>query len=72
MLLTELRRLRGHTNTIWALAFSPDGKTLASGNADQTVNFWDTASGQLRQTIVPGESGSSSGNELGDPNNRGS
>jgi WD40 repeat protein len=57
----EVRRLRGHTNTIWALAFSPDGKTLASGSADQTVKFWDTASGQLRETIVPGESGSSSG-----------
>ena len=53
----EVRWLRGHTNTIWALAFSPDGKTLASGSADQTVKFWDTASGQLRETIVPGESG---------------
>jgi len=57
----EVRRLRGHTNTIWALAFSPDGKTLASGSMDQTVKFWDTASGQLRETIVPGESGTSSG-----------
>ena len=33
------------------------GKTLASGSADQTVRFWDTASGELRETIVPGESG---------------
>jgi len=55
----EVRRLRGHTNTIWALAFSPDGKTLASGSMDQTVKFWDTATGQLRETIVPGESGTS-------------
>ena len=52
----EVRWLRGHINTIWALAFSPDGKTLASGSADQTVKLWDTASGQLRETIVPGES----------------
>ena len=51
----EVRWLRGHTNTIWALAFSPDGKTLASGSADQTVKFWDTATGELRETIVPGE-----------------
>jgi serine/threonine protein kinase len=53
----EVRWLRGHTNSIWALAFSPDGKSLASGSADQTVKFWDTASGKLRETIVPGESG---------------
>jgi WD40 repeat protein len=54
----EIRWLRGHTNSIWALVFSPDGKTLASGSADQTVKFWDTATGQLKETIVPGESGS--------------
>ena len=53
----EVRRLRGHTNSIWALAFSPDGKTLASGSADQTVKFWDIATGRLGETIVPGESG---------------
>ena len=53
----EVRWMKGHINTIWALAFSPDGKTLASGSADQTVKFWDTTSGELRETIVPGESG---------------
>ena len=57
---SEVRRLRGHNNTIWALVFSPDGKTLASGSADQTVKVWDTASGRLRETIVPGESGTTS------------
>jgi serine/threonine protein kinase len=57
----EVRRLWGHTNTIWALAFSPDGKTLASGSADQTVKFWDVATGRLRETLVPGESGTSAG-----------
>ena len=50
----EVRRLWGHSNTIWALAFSPDGKTLASGSADQTVRFWDPATGRLRRTLVPG------------------
>src|SRR5206468_3793441 len=39
----------------------PDGKTLASGSMDQTVKLWDTATGQLRETIVPGETGTSSG-----------
>jgi WD40 repeat protein len=58
---TPLRTMYGHTNNIYALAFSPDGKTLASGSMDQTVRLWDVATGNLRETIVPGETGTSSG-----------
>jgi serine/threonine-protein kinase len=57
---TEVRKLEGHTNSIFALAFSPDGKTLASGSMDQTVKLWNVATGTLRETIVPGETGTSS------------
>jgi RNA polymerase sigma factor (sigma-70 family) len=42
----ELRRLRGHREGAYGFAFSPDGKTLASGGFDNTIRFWDPASGK--------------------------
>lgn len=31
----------GHPTDVWALAFSPDGKLLASGSYDGTILLWD-------------------------------
>src|SRR5262249_7346271 len=42
----ELRRLRSPDFPILALAFSPDGNTLAAGCSDLQVRLWDTASGK--------------------------
>ncbi len=38
-------RLR-HGGPTRSVAFSPDGKTLASGSEDQTIRLWETATGK--------------------------
>src|SRR6185295_9217820 len=38
-----IERLVGHTSWVSELAFTPDGRRLISGAADQTIRFWDTS-----------------------------
>ncbi|QRV80017.1 Tyrosine kinase catalytic domain protein [Ceratobasidium sp. AG-Ba] len=37
--------LKGHEYWVWSVAFSPDGRSLASGSSDNTIRIWDTETG---------------------------
>ena len=42
---------RGHTGPVNSVAFSADGKRIATGSTDRTVKVWDAASGQELHAI---------------------
>ncbi|RMF43829.1 MAG: hypothetical protein D6753_04135 [Planctomycetota bacterium] len=42
----------GHTDAVYAMAVSPDGKTLATGGYDRRIFVWDISTGQLRHELT--------------------
>lgn len=46
-----VRVLKGHADAIYAAALAPDGKTLATGSYDQTIQLWDVESGTALRTL---------------------
>jgi len=47
-----LANLLGHTNSVFALSFSPDEKTLVSAGRDAQMKFWESENYTLSENIV--------------------
>jgi WD40 repeat protein len=46
-----VRTLRGHTNWIGQIAWSPYGRMLASPSGDKTIRLWDVETGECLKTL---------------------
>lgn len=49
--ITADRTLAGHTSYVNTEIIAPDGKTLISGGADNTIRIWDITTGRLTRTL---------------------
>ena len=43
--------LKGHTEAVYAIAFTPDGKYVVTGSFDKTLKVWDAATGKEFKTL---------------------
>lgn len=48
-----VHELPGHKRAVFTVAFSPDGKTVATGGFEGQVRLFDAATGTLRREFVP-------------------
>jgi len=54
----EVPTLKGHTDFVSSIAFSPDSKRFVTGSGDGRAKVWDTATGQELLTLNPAVTGS--------------
>lgn len=45
----DVIRCVGHTNKVWVLRYTPDGRSLVSASSDGTVRVWEAATGLQKQ-----------------------
>ena len=44
--------LTGHSDSVWSVSYSPDGKHIVSGSEDCTVKVWDSQTGKEVNVLV--------------------
>ncbi|KAJ7205057.1 hypothetical protein GGX14DRAFT_459200, partial [Mycena pura] len=47
-----MKKLEGHSDSVWSVAFSPDGTQIVSGSGDETVQIWDALSSSPNPSIL--------------------
>lgn len=50
------RELKGHSNIIWSVAFSPDSRLLATSSADNSIRIWSLAT-KAKALVLRGHRG---------------
>lgn len=61
-----VERLKGHKDSVYSVAFTPDGKGLVSGSLDKTLKYWDVRPMlAMAGKIVPGPGSTPNGKKEG-------
>lgn len=48
-----IERFEGHENSVYSVAFSPDGLSIVSGSLDQTLRIWDLSPATIAILAAP-------------------